>query len=494
MHRAAESILAVSPCAGGARAHRASLAALLAMLGGCGGSGSPSPAPAPVPVTHTAVTLLLSSTASDALSRFTVTFATVTLTSRSGTTVTLLGTPQDAELLHLNGGGAPLITAEVPADTYIAASATLADATVSCVSLGAAGGLLASTSDQGAAAPASLVSVNLPQPITIGAAPQVLKLELQAAASATAASCDTANSAPIRPTFKLTEYAVAAQPTSSANGRLSALDGIISAVAPAAFSVTSLDGLSWTVALDRGTTFSGIDGPAGLVAGLPVSFDALLKSDGSLVATSVMVSDHSPAQLTAWRGPLTFVAANAAQVDLFMNGVRGSLFPHGDGLGAVWNLGVSGATYQVALAGKELGSLPFHAQFDALTAVPGQNVHVTTHAIAFPNSPGVVAATTLTLLPQTVQATVTGAVDAGGYVAYTLALAPFDLFNALATQPDQVTKVAQPATLVAYVGPDTSVLASGGVAAGATLRFNGLVFNDNGTLRMACVEVLDGAR
>jgi len=36
------------------------------------------------------------------------------------------------------------------------------------------------------------------------------------------------------------------------------------------------------------------------------------------------------------------------------------------------------------------------------------------------------------------------------------------------------------------------MLTSTAPAVGGVLRFNGLVFNDNGTLRMACTEVLDG--
>ena len=60
----------------------------IATLGACGGASNPASTPAAVE--HTAVTLLVSSTANDRLSTFKATFASITLTSQSGTTVTLL--------------------------------------------------------------------------------------------------------------------------------------------------------------------------------------------------------------------------------------------------------------------------------------------------------------------------------------------------------------------------------------------------------------------
>jgi hypothetical protein len=43
-----------------------------------------------------------------------------------------------------------------------------------------------------------------------------------------------------------------------------------------------------------------------------------------------------------------------------------------------------------------------------------------------------------------------------------------------------------------YVDGSTQKLNTQSLAAGSTLRFNGLVFNDSGTLRMDCGEVSDG--
>jgi hypothetical protein len=43
-----------------------------------------------------------------------------------------------------------------------------------------------------------------------------------------------------------------------------------------------------------------------------------------------------------------------------------------------------------------------------------------------------------------------------------------------------------------YVDGNTQQLNTQALAPGSTLRFYGLVFNDNGTLRMDCAQVSDG--
>jgi len=73
---------------------------------------------------NTAVTVLLSSTANDQVTRFDVQFQTLALTNQSGKTVTLLSSLQAAEFMHLNGGIEPLMTVSVPQDIYTSATVT----------------------------------------------------------------------------------------------------------------------------------------------------------------------------------------------------------------------------------------------------------------------------------------------------------------------------------------------------------------------------------
>ena len=89
-------------------------------------------------------------------------------------------------------------------------------------------------------------------------------------------------------------------------------------------------------------------------------------------------------------------------------------------------------------------------------------------------------------------ATVTGSATSGNFTDYTVTLAPYDLFPALAVQQGQTTLLNNPSQVEVYVDSNTQMLNTQPLAAGGTLRFYGLVFNDNGTLRMDCAQVSDG--
>jgi len=72
-------------------------------------------------------------------------------------------------------------------------------------------------------------------------------------------------------------------------------------------------------------------------------------------------------------------------------------------------------------------------------------------------------------------------------------LAPYDLFPQFAVQPGQTTLLTSPNTVVVYADSNTQMLNSTPISVGGVFRFYGLVFNDNGTLRMDCAQVNDGA-
>ena len=82
--------------------------------------------------------------------------------------------------------------------------------------------------------------------------------------------------------------------------------------------------------------------------------------------------------------------------------------------------------------------------------------------------------------------------SSGGFTTYTVTLATYDLFPLLAVQPGQTTLLTAPNTVIVYADSNTQMLNTAPLAVGAVLRFNGLVFNDNGTLRMDCAQINDG--
>jgi hypothetical protein len=87
---------------------------------------------------------------------------------------------------------------------------------------------------------------------------------------------------------------------------------------------------------------------------------------------------------------------------------------------------------------------------------------------------------------------VTGASASGAFTDYTASLANYDLFPALSVQPGQRTLLNSPSQVEVYVDSNTQLLNLQNLAAGGTFRFYGLIFNDNGTLRMDCAQVSDG--
>jgi hypothetical protein len=149
------------------------------------------------------------------------------------------------------------------------------------------------------------------------------------------------------------------------------------------------------------------------------------------------------------------------------------------------------STFQISGQMTNLQKLPFVASFNASNMVPGQNVDITSPA--FVNAGGVYTpANTITLIPQTINATMTGSSASGSFIDYTASLASYDLFPALAVQPGQTTLLNNPSQVEVYVDSNTQLLSMQNLAAGVTFRFYGLIFNDNGTLRMDCAQVSDG--
>jgi hypothetical protein len=465
------------------------------LLASCGGGGNPeaegqltgNPGPA-------SVTLLLSSTANAQLSAYNLTLTGVALVNASGTTVNVLKTAQTAELMHLNGSVEPVATAVVPPDTYKSASVTVSVAGFTCFTLDSSGALHAAQFSPVPVSPAN-VTVTLPQPIKISGSGQAILLTLLTSQSATFPSCITTafQGWAATPSFELSVVDLAAQPTNSGNGKATNLDGQITSLSTntSSFNVTAGDGVSWSIATNGGTVFQGIPGLSALVPGMAVDVDAALQDDGTLLATRIAVNDTNVTDLTLWRGPLLFVSNAEPAFTLYTVETRGQLFNDAAESGP-WILGFGSASFQISSALNNLNSLPFNATFDASNMVDGQNVLVSTHAPQFPDSPNYVPAATLTLLPQTIDGTITDISSEGGFTTYTITLAAYDPFSILAEQPGQTTLLQTPGNVIVYTDSNTQMLNTASRAAGSVLRFNGLVFNDNGTLKMDCAEVLDG--
>jgi hypothetical protein len=415
------------------------------------------------------------------------------LTSQSGKTVNLLtasaSTPNFSEFIHVNGPAEPLLTVSVPQDVYTTATATLDEyGGFACVSLLSSGGIQTSFFGQ-----AQSATINLPSPVTITGTSMALALNLQVSQSATFSSCDLTQATYTNtPTFNLAPVAVSSQPTSVANGKENGVDGLISSVSATGnqFGLTTADGTTLSFNIDSSTVYQGVPGFSALAPGMAVNMDAAIQSDGSLLATRVEVDDATVTSTSAIGGPLVQVADSVPVLAVFGREQQGYLFPNLIGGAPYFNFG--NAVFQTSTQLANLPNLPFSASFSTTNMVAGQNVFITSHATTTSGGPTYVPAATVTLVPQTINGTVTGVSTSGGFSTYTVTLASYDLLPSLAVQPGQTTLLSNPENVVVYVDSNTQMLNTTPLAAGSLLRFNGLLFNDNGTLRMDCAQINDG--
>ena len=137
-----------------------------------------------------------------------------------------------------------------------------------------------------------------------------------------------------------------------------------------------------------------------------------------------------------------------------------------------------------------VASLPFAASFNGSNMVAGQMVSITTHATEVVEAPNYVPATVETLMPQTINGTVTATGTSGSFTTYTVQLADYDIFPQFAVQGGQTTLLQNPQQVVVYADSSTQVVNT--PATGNPSLFTGVIFNDNGTLRMDCTAIATG--
>jgi hypothetical protein len=494
-----------SPCQLFAIPFALTIAAAL-LTTGCGGNASSQPQFSG----NTSTTVVLSSTANDQLSALNLQFQSLALTSQSGNTATLLSAPASgpavgAEFEHLNSAAEPLITTSIPEGIYTSATVTMSAGEFSCIGFGSIDGeqslsMAFYTNNM----PASAVTVTLPSPITVTGNTMALSLDLLVAQSATIGSCvnvDGFTGYSLTPTFSLMPFSLASSPTNAANGEVTGTEGMIVSLNASGngFTLSVPEGefvtRTLSITSNGSTVFQqGVSSFSGLSAGMFVNMDGDLHPDGSLLATRIAVED--PSAINVLTGPLVQVAAEVPVLMVFGRQQQGPLLGFTTPIGAYWNGGAifdfSGAAFQISGQLTNLQSLPFSPSFSASNMVAGQNVDLATASNISLSGPDYTPANTITLIPQTIDATVTGSSPSGNFTAYTVTLASYDLFPALAVQAGQTTLLNNPAQVEVYIDNSTQMLNTLPLAAGSTLRFYGLVFNDNGTLRMDCAQVNDG--
>jgi hypothetical protein len=388
-----------------------------------------------------------------------------------------------------------LTTVTVPQGIYTSATATVSAAVFVCLAQVPGGGLgIANYSviNQGP-------TVNLASPITVTGSSMALLLNMQVSSSAVFPTCWTSppfEGFSMTPTFDLAPFALSASPTNSGNGKINGLDAEVASVQMSGSSLTlTIAGgpfgtRSLSASSNNQTVFQGISASA-LSPGMFLNVDGAIQSDGSLVATRIAVED--PSAINVFSGPIMFVDSVYPVLTQYGRTELGTLVP--DNGQSVYfptpDLDFTNAAFNISGQLTNLQNLPFVPSFTASNMVAGQNVDISTPTFIL-GGPTYTPANTITLVPQTINATVVAAQPIGSFTDYTVSLASYDLFPTLAVQQGQTTLLNNPSQVEVYVDNNTQMLNTQALAPGSTLRFYGLVFNDIGTLRMDCAQVNDG--
>lgn len=457
----------------------------LALLAGCGNSSTPGTTPSPAPGASTNVVVLFTSTANDKLAEFTLEITGITLTDNAGNTVPLFhrmsmpnGVTGNTEFTGLNGAFTPVATASVPQGTYTSATLTTGQCWFTTITI-PGGSLNTSTDEEGTCGQGTgNTTVNLPAPITVSGSGMALSFNLQIPQSYTVTPSNVYTISPV--------FALTTAPISSRMTGILARFGSVNADGNS-FVANTPDGFSLTLASDANTQFQGIAGLTSLTPGMLFDLDAAIQSDGSLLARRVEVSNA--AAMTADMLLPDFPSVP----DGNFGAQPRNCFPdpiEGPACESVYFFD-SSTRFHVSGQFSNLQSLPFAANFSSSTMVLGQNVLASSTGGRAAQSELIV--NDFTLEPQTLNGTVTAVSTAGSFSIYTVALAQYDLFPVM----QQLVQgpfgtIASPTTLVVYADSNTQLLQSGQITAGSLLRFRGLVFDDAGTLRMDCGQILDG--
>jgi hypothetical protein len=460
-------------------------------LAGCG-SGSRT---TPSPNGNTQVVVLLTSTANDQLVVFDTGIASIVLVNSAGLQTAVYTNPNTfsdlVEWMHLNGATEPLTSATVPEGTYTSAIVTLAGCSFTNETFRANDFTTATYAQGGCSEGTNLSTVNLPNKIKITGSAMALTLNLQVSQSYTLDAMATPVTYTIDPVFTLTPVSIAAQPTNETNGKVTGVNALVTTIGTTgnSFTAQTTAGALLSLSSNASTTFQGITGLSRLEVNSLVNFDAAIQSDGTLLATRVEADDTVAP--TAVVGPFIIPGGQAGQFLTLTLETEGCTLTGNPFCGNIFQI-TKTTVFNTSGQFTNITNLPFTATFGSANLLQGENLSVTTSGTL--NAQSIENASMITLVPQTLNGTVTAVSNDSGFAVYTVSLAPYDLIPVLQnytsfTPPPHLTN---PATVLVYADTNAVFLNSGMISAGSLLRFRGLVFDDNGTLKMDCGAIYDG--
>jgi hypothetical protein len=475
------------------------LAVASVLMTGCGQSQSSL---STEPLGNTKVVVLLSSTSGDELSYFFIGITGMTLTDSSGNSVSLYtkgppnpntGALNPAEFIHLNGALEPLVTASIPQGTYVSAAVQVNRCSIS-TSVVTPGNTTTATT--GECDTETQTTVNLPSPIAVSGSAMALSLNLQVPLSYTGGQAAVlALNTTVSPYFILTPIQIAAPPSNEQNGLITGVTVQVDSVSGSSIAAQTLDGVSSTFSAGGSTVYQGVAGVSSLTPGILVNLDAAIQPDGSLLATRIEADDPAAAYVVT--GPTSFgsdLLSGQFQL-LVQQGIPWVPAPGGLSIpvGPEGFQSSGATTFKISGQLSNLQKLPFSPAFAAQSFFTGQNVATFFSSQSATANSGYQRAAAITLMPQTINGTVSAVLSSSnGFAVYDVLIDTDDLIYNLQAQPGPFPRIDNPAEIVVYADSSTQMLGPSVITAGTAARFRGLLFDDNGVLRLDCGQILSG--
>jgi hypothetical protein len=458
------------------------------VVAGCTAIGNAVNPINPITPSSTAVPVSITDAPGDQVLAASLTLNSIVLTDAAGKTASILSAPITFEAAHLDAVQEPLFTPAIPEDTYTSVALTYSNAEVT---------YLDPTTKKPVQAAATLENtgqtVTFPTPIVVNNATTTLLVDYLVANSVTISG----STVTVTPDFHIAPIPVPPTPTTGVNGLQCGIQGKVTALGANSFTLTLPSGTPLVIDVNSSTQYQGLSGFSGLAVGALVEVDVITQTNGALLAARVeqQVPPNATAEMLV--GPVTAVTGSPATS--FTQVVRQKIGPTPSTTPIETDtITVNGSTaflfpgrFATVSATAAAPALPFAADFSASTLFAGQVVSVATNGV----TNNAATANSVALAPQTVDGTITGIYPPVNNVvpnwAKTVIALPSGSWLATVTGQSSVT-VYTPIGCPTAAGCYLQQINSTPPAVGNTIRFNGFLFKNSGSLVMVALVQADG--
>ncbi len=469
--------------------HRPASALFVALLAAslvmnaCGGSSSNNSQTPPPPVTkNSTVQINIGDWPSDRVMAFATNITSMTLNNTDGTSSPIISSSTPFEIMRLAGTMQPMNVLTIPQGTYTGASISMASMSVTYMDP------VSHAIVQKTIAGPITTSVPFAQNMTLGSTPMVVSFDMDMANSI---AIDASGNVTLTPTFHTFMNAVeTGSGADPENGVMEHLVGSVASTSSNNFGMSMMQSVQpLTFTTNSGTQFVNMSGMGMMSNGVLVMVDAMLQSDGTILAQKVQWGMGNGSAMTD--GIVTSATGTpATQIGMVVqNGSGQGMMSSFLSNSVTINLG-SGTVYGMNTDDVDMSNLPFTPMFDASHIDPGFRIRCFSSSgmgsggmggMGGGGMMGTMSASECDLAQQGFRGTVSNYSSSGGQGTFTMTLAA-DCYFSVMTGTSTVT---------VYQQPGTELYGLTNIANGQSVEVRGLMFNDSGVYRMVARRILN---